>query len=62
MTKRRVEKSGITHGQFHSLIKKAAQPIEKPTESDAGQSQTSAEGHSDGCNETHTHSDKTGDI
>ena len=29
---------------------------------DSIQSQTSAEGRSDGCNETRTHSDKTGDI
>lgn len=52
----------ITRKQFHSLIQKAAQPVKKPTESDAGQSQTSAEDRSDGCNGTHTHSDKTGDI
>ena len=34
----------------------------KPIESAPTQSQTSAVHHSDGCSETHTHSDKTGDI
>jgi len=52
----------VTRDQFHALIKKASQPIKESTVSDSGHSQTSAVDRSDGCNETRTHSDKTGDI
>lgn len=36
--------------------------IVKPTVSDSAQPQTSESHQGDGCNETHTHSDKVGDI
>lgn len=62
MKQKQETKRKISHDQFHSLVKKAAQPVNKPTVSDAVQSQTSAEYRSDGCNETRTHSDKIGDI
>jgi hypothetical protein len=62
MKKHKSNPHNISRDQFHALIKKAAQPVQKSTVSDSEHSQTSAEGHSGGCNETHTHSDKIGDI
>lgn len=61
MPKRKVTKRKITIGQFHNLIKKAAQPI-KPTESDSKQSQTSGLRQGDDYNETDTHSGMTEDT
>ena len=63
MRQRKIIKRDLTEEQFMVILGKVCQPVKKkPTESDSEQLQTSVARHSDGCSETHTHLDKTGDI
>lgn len=55
MPKREIVKRDITRDQFHTLIRKAAQPIE-PNEFDSEQLETSVVPQDDGCNGTDIHS------
>ncbi len=52
----------ITRDQFHALVKKAAQPLGKASESGSASAETSESHRSDGCSEKNTRSRKTGDI
>ena len=54
-TKHHGVKLDITRDQFHALVRKAAQPIKKSSESDVALAETSESRHSDDCNGTNTH-------
>ena len=57
---RKIIKRKITTGQFHELIKFAAQP--RPSESDEVLSETSELPQDDGCSEIDIHSDMIEDT
>ena len=58
MPKQKLVKRAITKEQFLAILDKAAQPIKKQ-EPVSTSTQTSEIGHADGCDEMHTHSDRT---
>jgi len=60
MPKRKIIKRKITIGQFHELIKAAAQP--RPSESDEASLETSDVPQDDGCSGIDIHSDMTEDT
>ncbi len=47
--------ASITRDQFHALVRKAAQPIKKTSESDLALDETSESHRSDDYSETNTH-------
>ena len=53
--KHRGAKSDITRDQFHALVREAAQPIKKASESDLASTETSESRHSDDYTEKNTH-------
>ena len=53
--KHRATKTSITRDQFHTLVRKAAQPIKKPSESDVASTETSEPHPSDDYSEKNTH-------
>jgi hypothetical protein len=56
MSKHNIIKRDITRDQFHSLVKRAAQPLEV-NESDLERLETSGVPQDDGCNGTDIHPD-----
>jgi hypothetical protein len=51
---RKTIRSDITRAKFHKLVRKSAQPIKQPTESDSASSETLESRHSDDYNGTNT--------